>query len=119
MAESRHVAVKLGCPLLGVKRTWLRNDALSASDPKRRERGAFAAMQDPDLLYSIRDPCPWGKAHEAARFHLPSGEEIRKMLDHDRQEAKSDLETSVRALRIEIARLARLPAATAFTLKSR
>src|SRR5262249_16451512 len=23
------------CPLLGVKRTWLRNDALSASDPKR------------------------------------------------------------------------------------
>ena|SRR5215472_17668858 len=70
-----------------------------------RERGAFAAMQDPDLLYSIRDPFPWGKAHEAARFHLPSGEEIRKMLDHDRQEAKSDLETSVRALRIEIAAL--------------
>src|SRR6516162_876074 len=30
-----------------------------------------------------------GKAHEAARFHLPSGEEISKMLDHDRQEAKS------------------------------
>ena len=27
------------------------------------------------------------------------------MLDHDRQEAKSDLETSVRALRIEIAAL--------------
>jgi hypothetical protein len=67
------------------------------------------------------------------------GEEISKMLDHDRQEAKSDLETSVRALRIEIAALettltevrslvaserARVvdlpaPAATAFTLKSR
>ena len=109
---------------------------MSACDPKRTCAGCFAAMQDPDLLYSIRDPCPWGKAHEAARFHLPSGEEISKMLDHDRQEAKSfgprvahrDSGIGDDAHRVaqpgcqrESARrrLARLPAATAFTLKLR
>ena len=47
------------------------------------------------------------KMLEAEREMLTDavGEEISKMLDHDRQEAKSDLEISVRALRIEIAAL--------------
>ena len=30
---------------------------------------AFAALHGGDLLYLIRDLCPWGKAHEAARVH--------------------------------------------------
>src|SRR5215467_600101 len=73
MAQSGRSLRRTNSVAIGPKRTC--GEALPPVEVTRQlghERVAFAAMHGPDLLYLIRDPWPWGKAHETARVCSPA-----------------------------------------------
>src|SRR5262245_46756634 len=57
MAQSRHPERSDLCPLSGVKRTWLRNDALSAYD------GEFNESTQHLLILADEEVCEWRGMH--------------------------------------------------------